>query len=94
MATGSGFGSSPAAGAVQPCPSPTPAHWLEIELLDEDGKPVPGEAYKVTLPSGQEVSGFLNDQGKERLDPVADAGSCQVSFPKLDASAWDAAAGP
>src|SRR4029079_16560280 len=26
--------------------------WIEIELVDEKGRPVPGEAYVVTLPDG------------------------------------------
>src|SRR5262245_60501347 len=26
--------------------------WIEVELVDEDGKPVPGEPFKITLPDG------------------------------------------
>ena len=27
-------------------------HWIEIELIDEQGKPVAGEHYRITLPDG------------------------------------------
>jgi type VI secretion system secreted protein VgrG len=63
-------------------------HWIEIELLDEDGKPVPGEEYKVTLPDGSTVaSGTLDGKGKARVDGI-DAGSCKVTFPNLDKESW------
>jgi len=38
--------------------------WIEIELVDEDGKPVPGEAYRITLPDGTTIDeGTLDDKG-------------------------------
>ena len=81
---------------VQACPQSTPAHWLEIELLDEDGNPVPNEEFRVTLPNGEVVRGFLDDTGHERLDPVDDPGACVVGFPNLDGPRWrfDGTAGP
>jgi type VI secretion system secreted protein VgrG len=64
-------------------------HWIEIELTDEDGNPVPGERYKITLPDGTTVAdGTLNEKGMARVDHI-DAGTCQVSFPDLDQEAWD-----
>jgi type VI secretion system secreted protein VgrG len=63
-------------------------HWIEIQLNDEDGKPVPGEAYKVTLPDGTTVAdGTLDDKGFARVDNI-DPGTCQVTFPNLDKDAW------
>jgi type VI secretion system secreted protein VgrG len=63
-------------------------HWIEIELVDTEGNPVPGEQYKITLPDGSTVaSGSLDGKGKARVDGI-DPGSCQVTFPKLDQSAW------
>jgi transposase len=35
-------------------------HWIEIELVDEAGNPVPGEQYNVTLPDGSVASGTLD----------------------------------
>ena len=63
-------------------------HWIEIQLVGEDGKPVPGEEYKVTLPDGSTVaSGTLDEKGKARVEGI-DPGSCKVTFPNLDKSAW------
>jgi type VI secretion system secreted protein VgrG len=63
--------------------------WIEIQLFDEDGNPVPGEAYKVTLPDGTTVAdGTLDDKGFARVDNI-DPGSCQVTFPNLDKDAWE-----
>lgn len=64
-------------------------HWIEIELLDADGKPVAGEAYRVTLPDGTTVAdGTLDDKGRARVDNV-DPGNCRVSFPNLDEETWE-----
>ena len=63
-------------------------HWIEIELLDEDGNPVPGEPYRITLPDGTTVaSGTLDDKGWARVDHI-DPGTCQVTFPNLDKDVW------
>jgi type VI secretion system secreted protein VgrG len=62
--------------------------WIEIELLDDKGKPVPGEAYQVTLPDGETVAGgTLNDKGFARVEGI-DPGTCSVTFPDLDKDAW------
>jgi len=63
-------------------------HWIEIELLDEDGNPVPGEPYRITLPDGATIaSGTLDHKGWARVDHI-DPGTCQVTFPNLDKDAW------
>ncbi len=70
---------------------PNKKSWIEIELVDEDGKPVPGERYEVTLPDGQTVaSGTLDQKGFARIDGI-DAGSCKVTFPDLDKKSWEKA---
>ncbi len=66
-------------------------HWIEIELVDEDGNPVPGEPYKITLPDGTTVAdGTLNEKGWARVENI-DPGTCEVTFPTLDKETWDQA---
>jgi hypothetical protein len=63
--------------------------WIEIELQDEDKNPVPGMRYKITLPDGETVAeGTLDDKGLAQLDGI-DPGNCIVTFPDLDAEAWE-----
>jgi hypothetical protein len=61
--------------------------WLEIELVDEEGNPIPGEQYAVTLPDGAIRVGRLDAEGRARLAGL-DPGTCKVSFPDLDARRW------
>jgi len=63
-------------------------HWIEIRLADEEGKPVPGEPYRITLPDGSTVAdGTLDDKGFARVDNI-DPGACEVTFPNRDKEAW------
>jgi len=63
--------------------------WIEIELVDEDGIPVPGEKYIVKLPDGTTVaSGTLDEKGFARVDGI-DPGSCKVTFPNFDGERWE-----
>jgi type VI secretion system secreted protein VgrG len=63
-------------------------HWIEIELIDERGKPVPGEHYRITLPDGTTLAeGRLDDKGRARVDGI-DPGMCKVTFPELDRTTW------
>lgn len=63
--------------------------WVEIELLDEDGRRVAAELV-VTLPDGTKMrpsfSGFL------RLDGI-DPGTCDIEFPGIDGREWGPAPG-
>jgi hypothetical protein len=61
--------------------------WLEIELLDDDGNPVPGEPFSIKLPGGAIRLGRLDQDGRARIAGL-DPGSCKVSFPNLDARTW------
>jgi type VI secretion system secreted protein VgrG len=72
-------------------PDPEKKSWIEIEMVDEEDNPVPGEAYKVTLPDGETVaSGTLDDKGFARVEGI-DPGSCKITFPELDKEAWEKA---
>jgi len=42
--------------------------WIEIELVDEEDNPVPGEKYKITLPDGKVAQGTLDGKGFARVD--------------------------
>lgn len=66
-------------------------HWVEIELKTDQGDPVAGEPYQITLPDGRVASGTLDDKGLARIDGLPDAGECQVTFPKRDKTAWQPA---
>lgn len=67
----------------------TKKSWIEIVLEDNQGKPVPGEAYRITLPDGSTLAeGTLDEKGFARVDGI-DPGSCQVTFPNLDKDAWE-----
>jgi type VI secretion system secreted protein VgrG len=64
-------------------------HWIEIQLFDEDGNPVPYEKYRITLPDGQTLAeGTLNEEGWARVDHI-DPGTCKVTFPELDEEVWN-----
>ncbi len=61
---------------------------IEIEVVNEDGKPVPGLGYRVTLPDGQTLAeGTLDEKGYAKITGL-DPGNCKVTFPDLDKEAW------
>jgi type VI secretion system secreted protein VgrG len=65
--------------------------WIEIELLDEEKNPVPGEAYRITLPDGDTVAeGTLDEKGFARVEGI-EPGTCKITFPRLDKDAWEKA---
>jgi type VI secretion system secreted protein VgrG len=83
--TGAGGGAD--AKTHDPDKSKDKTDWIEINLVDADGKPVPGERYQVTLPDGSVDEGTLDDKGHVRIDHI-DSGTCKVTFPDRDQLAW------
>jgi type VI secretion system secreted protein VgrG len=87
----------PGAGPVAPLTAPMPAReepageeeapaeektFIEVEVVDEDGKPLSDEEYLLVLPDGSKKTGKLDASGKLRFENI-DPGECQISFPKL-----------
>ncbi len=71
---------SPLQHALAP-PEPAPSTtFVAIKLVDEDGKPIPGMRYKLTLSDGSTREGRLNDQGEAREENVRNPGECQIEF--------------
>lgn len=69
---------------------PEEEHWIGIRLFDDNGQPLPGEPYRVILADGTTVArGRLNNKGEAYVAGI-DPGSCQVTFPDLDARTWEA----
>lgn len=62
--------------------------WIEIELVGEDNKPIPGESYRITLPDGSVAEGTLDHQGFARVEGF-EKGDCKITFPNLDQAAWE-----
>jgi hypothetical protein len=75
--------------SVDACPSDKPCYWIEIELRDQDDRPVPNEEFLVVAADGEKFRGYLNDKGWARLAPLESGGDCSVTFPNLDKSLWN-----
>ncbi len=61
--------------------------WIEIELVDRDGNPIPSEPYRIEDPEGRIVDGTLDEKGFAHRDWIV-PGTCKISFPRLDQDAW------
>ena len=62
--------------------------WIEIKMVDEEDEPVPSEKYRITLPDDSVAEGTLDGNGFARIEGI-EPGTCKVTFPKLDAEAWE-----
>lgn len=63
---------------------------IEIELVDVDGQPVPQVRFVVESPDGTTREGVTDDSGLGKIENVEE-GEYAVTFPDVDASAWEAA---
>lgn len=61
--------------------------WVEMELVDTTGVPVPGQHYSCMLPDGEIREGTLDSRGRVRFDGI-DPGNCVFTFPGLDRTDW------
>ena len=72
---------------------PTPTgekSWVDLELVDEEGNPVPNARYKLCMADGTEREGVLGDDGRRREESLH-PGVVKITFPDFDATEWDAA---
>ena len=71
-------------------PAPTGPAWIEIEIVDLDGKPIAYQEVRVTDAGGAVHSRYCDTKGLIRIDGIR-AGQCQVTLPDLDGSSWEPA---
>lgn len=57
--------------------------WIEVQVVDASGEPVPGLAFVLTLPDGASRNGSLDSDGLARV-PRTDAGSCEFQLTAED----------
>jgi hypothetical protein len=57
--------------------------WVEAQLLDASGKPVPGHRCEVHLADGSIREGVTDANGSVRFEGVAH-GECRIEFPDYD----------
>jgi len=61
--------------------------WIGIQLKDEQGNPIPDQLYKIKLPDGTIIEGYLNSEGKAEIKGIPQ-GQCEVCFPEIDEDQW------
>jgi hypothetical protein len=54
--------------------------WIEIELKDENGNPVPNQRYVIELPDGSKKEGNLDENGHAKIEGIP-PGAINVSYP-------------
>jgi uncharacterized Zn-binding protein involved in type VI secretion len=64
--------------------------WVEIELVDDAGKPVPHERWRVVGSDGMVREGWTDAQGVARVEGLK-PGECTITFPELAPQAWKSA---
>jgi hypothetical protein len=89
-------GSSDKAAEEPPQPKKEPAKalppektktWIEIHLVDQNDQPVGDVRYQLKITDGSMRTGTLGADGVLRV-PGIDPGTCEISFPDIDASEW------
>jgi hypothetical protein len=66
-------------------PPPEPeTSFISVNLLDQDGKPVVGQACEIELPDGSKHSSITDVEGWARVRGFARDGDAKVTFPGLD----------
>ncbi len=68
-------------------PDQTKTTFTDLEMVDEDGHPVPGEHFEVTDSAGKVKRGSLNQDGFAHVTGIS-PGVCRIAFPNLDQTVW------
>ncbi len=76
-----------------PPDTPPVTTFIDIKLIDKEGKPVPNEPFRVKDSAGQSHNGSLDENGFAHVDPVA-PGDCEIRFPRRDLTVWRRAGAP
>ena len=66
------------------------SHWIEIEVVDELGRPVPNVEYRIECAGGEVRTGTSGADGRAKEWALV-AGVCKFGFPALDGPAWNRA---
>ena len=83
----------PAPAALPPLEAellPVLLGWIEVQLLDEAGDPVPDERWQIVCADGSMHQGSTDARGRVRLDSIA-PGVCRLTWPGRDRAAVVAA---
>ncbi|HWK03328.1 MAG TPA: PAAR domain-containing protein [Puia sp.] len=60
---------------------------IAFRLIDQEGNPIEGERYEVTLPDGSTRKGKTDKNGEVSIHGFT-PGMCQVSFPDVHSDEW------
>jgi hypothetical protein len=60
--------------------APDSTTWIGLRLVNQNGDPVPGRAYRVVAPDGTLFDGTLDQAGTATLNDM-DPGTCKISCP-------------
>ena len=83
--------------AIKPFPVAEPPgprteiHWVECEVTDSAGLPLPGIRYTLKDPDGNTIVGSTSPEGRIRHDGYAQAGSFKVDFTSVSNAKWPSA---
>jgi type VI secretion system secreted protein VgrG len=69
-------------------PPETLTSFIDIELVDEEDKPVAGERWEIKTPDGKIKRGVTDSNGRAHVGGIP-PGMCEIRFPRLDAEAWE-----
>ncbi|WP_394829015.1 carboxypeptidase-like regulatory domain-containing protein [Pendulispora albinea] len=72
----------------RPRQEPVTEDWVGLRIVDQNGRPVPGVQYRITLASGATIEGEVDSNGKARIEGLS-PGPCSIACPDLDGRAWD-----
>jgi phage protein D len=71
-----------------PAPKPEePLSWISLELVDDQGKPIPYVKYELITSDGEILNGNVAADGKVRITGIK-KGTCKVRFPDLPDDSW------